>query len=263
MGMRIPLLWHLKLELLMSIESEHDRRGLKAIGRIVHLVLAEMKRNVCPGVSTAELDAVAARVLAELGARHAPRFAYGFPGDSCISLNDEAVHGIPGERVIRPGDLAKLDVVAEKNGYMADAALSVAVAPVSEEKRRLVACARAAFGKAMQIARAGNRVSDIGRAVETEVNRHGFTVLRDLAGHGIGRRIHEPPSVPNHYDWRARQVLTEGLVITVEPIIAAKSSGIVEDADGWTIRTADGGLSAHYEHTIIITKGRPVLLTAA
>ena len=247
----------------MSIENEKDWEGLRAIGQVVREVLAQMRKAVRPGVTTAELDAVATRVLAARGARHAPRLDYDFPGDSCISVNDEAVHGIPGARVIRAGDLVKLDVVAELNGYYADAAITVPVPPVTDERRRLVACVRSAFGKAMEVARVGNVVSDIGRAVEAEVKRHGFTVMRDLAGHGIGRRIHEPPSVPNHFDWRARQPLTEGLVITVEPIVAARSGRVVEDADGWTLRTADGSLAAHYEHTLVVTHGKPVLLTAA
>ncbi|HEX8359038.1 MAG TPA: type I methionyl aminopeptidase [Longimicrobium sp.] len=247
----------------MSVDNERDWEGLRAVGKVVREVLREMRRAVKPGVTTAGLDAVAARVLAAHGARHAPRLDYNFPGDSCISINDEAVHGIPGPRVVRAGDLVKLDVVAEKDGYFADAAITVPVPPVTDEKRRLAACARAAFEKAMEVARVGNRVSDIGRAVENEVKRHGFAVVRDLAGHGIGRKIHEEPSVPNHWDWRARQVLTDGLVITVEPIVAARSGRVVEDPDGWTLRTADGGLAAHFEHTLVITRGRPVLLTAA
>jgi methionyl aminopeptidase len=247
----------------MSVDNERDWEGLRAVGKVVREVLQEMRKAVRPGVTTAALDAVAARVLAANGARHAPRLDYNFPGDSCISINDEAVHGIPGPRVVRAGDLVKLDVVAEKGGYFADAAITVPVPPVTDEKRRLAACARAAFEKAMEVARVGNRVSDIGRAVENEVKRHGFVVVRDLAGHGIGRKIHEEPSVPNHWDWRARQVLTEGLVITVEPIVAARSGRVVEDPDGWTLRTADGGLSAHFEHTLVVTRGRPVLLTAA
>ncbi|HEX8830140.1 MAG TPA: type I methionyl aminopeptidase [Longimicrobium sp.] len=247
----------------MSVDNERDWEGLRAVGKVVREVLQEMRKAVRPGVTTAALDAVAARVLAANGARHAPRLDYNFPGDSCISVNDEAVHGIPGPRVVRAGDLVKLDVVAEKDGYFADAAITVPVPPVTDEKRRLAACARAAFEKAMEVARVGNRVSDIGRAVENEVKRHGFVVVRDLAGHGIGRKIHEEPSVPNHWDWRARQVLTDGLVITVEPIVAARSGRVVEDPDGWTLRTADGGLSAHFEHTLVVTRGRPVLLTAA
>lgn len=247
----------------MSIDNEKDWEGLRAIGRVVREVLDEMRKAVRPGITTAELDAVAARVLARHGARHAPRLDYDFPGDSCISVNDEAVHGIPGSRVILAGDLVKLDVVAEMNGYYADAAITVPVPPITDENRRLVACVRAAFLKAMEVARVGNLVSDIGHAVETEVKRHGFSVMRDLAGHGIGRKIHEPPSVPNHFDWRARQPLTDGLVITVEPIVSARSGQVIEAPDGWTLRTADGSRAAHYEHTLVVTRGNPVLLTAA
>ena len=247
----------------MSIDNPEDWEGLRAIGRVVRQVLDEMRAAVRPGVTTGELDAVAARVLASHGARHAPRLDYDFPGDSCISVNDEAVHGVPGSRVVRAGDLVKLDVVAEMNGYYADAAITVPVPPVTDESQRLVACARSAFEKAAEVARVGNCVSDIGRAVEAEVKRHGFLVLRELAGHGIGRKIHEPPSVPNHFDWRARQPLTDGLVITIEPIIASRSGRVVEDADGWTLRTADGSLAAHYEHTLVVTRGAPVVLTEA
>ena len=228
---------------------------------MVRSVLEAMRAKVRPGVSTGELDGIARATLARLRSRHAPRYAFDFPGDSCISVNDEAVHGIPGERVIVAGDVVKLDVVAEKDGYMADAAITVTVPPVADESRRLVACARAAFLRAMQVARAGNRISDVGRAIEMETRRWGFSVLRELAGHGIGRRIHEPPSVPNHAT-TSDQRLTEGLVIAVEPIVSARRTSIVEDPDGWTLRTADGCIAAHYEHTLIVTRGAPVLLTS-
>jgi methionyl aminopeptidase len=188
---------------------------------------------------------------------------YGFPGANCISLNEEAVHGIPGNRQVREGDLVKLDVTIEKNGFMADAAVTVPVGSVPEESQRLIACAERAFAKAMLVARAGFRVSEIGRVVEREVRRSGFSVIRDLGGHGIGRTIHEEPRVPNYADPEASQILTEGLVITVEPIIAAGSGRAVVASDGWTIRTADRKPSAHYEHTLVITKREPILLTAA
>jgi methionyl aminopeptidase len=151
----------------------------------------------------------------------------------------------------------------EKNGFMADAAETVAVGAVSQEAERLMHCARRAFEKAMLVARAGFRVSDIGRAVEKEVRREGFSVIRELGGHGIGRTIHEEPRIPNFADPEARQVLTEGLVITVEPIIAAGSGRAFLAKDGWTMKTADRRPAAHYEHTLVITKGTPVLLTAA
>lgn len=247
----------------MSIESERDWLGLKVVGRIVYLALAAMRRQVRPGITTGELDAVGARVLAEHGARSAPRLVYGFPGEICISLNDEAVHGIPGDRAVAPGDLVKLDVTAEKDGYMADAAVTVPVPPVSAEARRLAECARSAFFKALDVARPGHRVNEIGGVIEREVRRAGFSVLRDLSGHGIGRAIHEEPSVPNFPDPGCREPLTEGLVITIEPIIATGSGRAVNARDGWTVRTADGSLSAHFEHTLVVRKGRPFLLTAA
>jgi methionyl aminopeptidase len=222
-----------------------------------------MKREVRPGITTAELDAIGAKVIEANDARSAPAIVYGFPGSNCISLNEEAVHGIPGERALKDGDLLKLDVTVEKNGFMADAAETVAVGAVSHEAERLMHCARRAFEKAMLVARAGFRVSDIGRAVEKEVRREGFSVIRELGGHGIGRTIHEEPRIPNFADPEARQVLTEGLVITVEPIIAAGSGRAFLAKDGWTMKTADRRPAAHYEHTLVITKGTPVLLTAA
>lgn len=251
----------------MSIDSEKDWEGLRRIGRIVRLALEAMRKRVRPGITTGELDEIGAEVLAKHGARSAPNLVYDFPRSICISVNDEAVHGIPGDRVLAPGDVIKLDTTAEKDGYMADAAITVVVPPAPEKARELAACAQAAFFQAMKAARVGNRVHDIGRAVEAEVHRHGFSVLRDLSGHGIGRSIHEEPSVPNYYDPYSRQPLTEGLVLAVEPIISAGTSArsrrTVTDADGWTVRTADGSLAAHFEHTIVITRGRPILLTAA
>jgi methionyl aminopeptidase len=157
----------------------------------------------------------------------------------------------------------KLDVTIEKAGFMADAAITVPVGKVSEEKRRLVSCARRAFELAMKVARSGNRVYEIGRAIEREVHRCGFSVIRELGGHGIGRTIHEPPSIPNYPDFAADQILTNGLVITVEPIIAVGSGKTVVSNDGWTIRTADRTASAHYEHTLVITDDEPIVLTAA
>ncbi len=196
---------------------------MQAVGRVVRQVLAAMKQQVRPGVTTADLDASGAATMRDNGARSAPQMVYKFPGASCISLNDEAVHGIPCNRALREGDLVKLDVTVEKNGFMADAAITVPVGEVSEERRRLVACAERAFQKALLVARAGYRASEIGRAVEREVRRAGFSVIRELGGHGIGRTIHEEPRIPNFADPTANEVLTEGLVITIEPIIAAGS----------------------------------------
>ncbi len=247
----------------MSIRNHGQLEKLKAIGRIVRLALDRTAASVRPGITTGELDAIGARVLAEHGAESAPPKVYGFPGAFCISVNDEAIHGIPGKRALREGDLVKLDLVAEKDGYFADAAVTVAVGNVSETAAALARCAESAFHRAASEARVGRRVYDIGRAVERETHRCGFEVMRDLCGHGVGQTIHEPPSIPNYHDPRFRTRLTEGLVITIEPIIAAGSGEALRDNDRWTIRTADRSLAAHYEHTVVITKGEPILLTAA
>ena len=246
----------------MSIESADDWKGLRRAGRIAHLTLDALEAHVRPGVSTADLDAVAARLFATHGARSAPALVYGFPGTVLISVNDEVVHGIPGPRRLAAGDLVKLDVTVEKDGYIADAARSVIVESGSDLATRLVACAREAFAAALAVARAGTKVNAISRAVETTVRARGFTVMRGLTGHGVGRAIHEAPSVPNHFDPWQRDVLTDGLVLTIEPIISAGSARIHQDRDGWTTRTTDGSWAAHYEHTLVITRNRPVVLTA-
>lgn len=248
----------------MSIASYEELLALKEVGRIVYLALEAMHAQVRAGVTTGELARVGGKVMRENGARSAPRIVYGFPGDVLISLNDEAVHGIPSAtRKVHAGDLVKLDVTFEKNGYMADAAVTVAVEPASDEARRLVRCAESAFKRAMQFARVGHRVNEIGRAVEQEVKRNGFQVIRELGGHGIGRTIHEEPSVPNYEDPHAGGYLKAGMVLTVEPILAAGTGEPRDSGDGWTVKTADGSLSAHYEHTIVITDDAPLLLTAA
>ena len=223
----------------MSISSPEQFEKLRACGMIVGKALRAMAAAVGPAITAAELCEIGSRVLAKHGARSSPPMVYGFPGDVCISVNDQVVHGIPGERVLQPGDLVKLDLTAEKDGYHTDSAVSVEVSP--------------AKGQAHELA----------RWAEREVRRRGFHVIKELGGHGIGRTIHEPPSVPNYADFSAQHKLTEGLVITIEPIIAAGTGQVSLDQDRWTYRTVDGSLSAHYEHTIVITRGQPVLLTAA
>ena len=245
----------------MSIESSADWQGLRRVAKVARDTLDVLAAQVRPGVTTGELDTSAALVFAAHGARSAPALVYGFPGTVLISINDEIVHGIPGPRRISAGDIVKLDVTVEKDGYVADAARSVIVAPASETAHRLVACALAAFQAALAVARAGARVNEIGRAVERVVRRRGFSVVEGLSGHGVGRTIHEEPSVPNRYDPWQSDVLTAGLVLTIEPMISTGSARVVQDADGWTLRTADGGLSAHHEHTLVITRGEPIVLT--
>jgi methionyl aminopeptidase len=247
----------------MSIKTPEELAGMQAAGKIVRQMLEVMKSAARSGMTTGELDLIGADVMRAQGARSAPSLVYGFPGVSCISVNDEIVHGIPGQRRLRNGDLLKLDVTIEKDGFMADAAETIVVGSVDGVGQRLSECARRAFNHAMAVARAGNCVSEIGRAVENEVRGSGFFVVRELGGHGIGRTIHERPNVPNFDDPSAKTILTEGLVITVEPIIASRSGRAFLAKDGWTMRTADRGLATHYEHTLMITGGEPLLLTAA
>ena len=246
----------------MSIESPADWIGLRQAARIVRAVLDTLEAHVAPGVTTGELNEVAGAVLAEHGGRSAPTLTYGFPGNVLISINDEIVHGVPGKRRIARGDLVSLDATVEYRGFVADAARSVVVEGGSDLANRLVRCAESALDAALDVARAGALVNEIGRAVEHEVTRAGFSVVRGLSGHGVGRTIHEWPDVPNQYNPRQRDVLTEGLVLTIEPMICAGSGRTVVGKDGWTVRTRDGSLASHHEHTLVITNGRPVVLTA-
>jgi len=247
----------------MSIQSESDWRGLRRAAAVARETLDALEAQVRAGITTGELDRIAARIFAKRGARSAPALVYGFPGTVLISVNDEIVHGIPGKRRLRSGDLVKLDVTVEKDRYVADAARSLVIGGANDAAVRLRDCAVAAFQASLGVARAGNNVSEIGRVVEREVRARGFTVVRGLSGHGVGRTIHEPPTVHNHYVASQRDILEDGMVLTIEPLISAGSPDVVQDRDGWTLRTADGSLAAHHEHTLVITQGAPVLLTAA
>jgi methionyl aminopeptidase len=244
----------------VSIDSPAELAALRAAGRVVAETIRELARRVRPGVTTRDLDEVAARVFAAHGARSGPRLDYDFPGTVCLSVDDEAVHGIPGPRRLRQGQLVKLDVTAELDGFYADACRTVAVGKARPREQRLVAAAQSALRRGLEAASAGANVGAIGAAVEAEVTKRGFSVCAELTGHGIGRRIHEEPDVPN-VAWDGPR-LTDGLVITVEPIIAAGAGDVYVDDDGWTVRTEDGSPSAHAEHTIVITEGAPILLTA-
>ncbi|MEJ2600269.1 MAG: type I methionyl aminopeptidase [Anaerolineales bacterium] len=247
----------------MTVDSERDLQGLKAIGRVVALTLQEMKRHVRPGVTTLELDQIGGEVLHKHGARSAPRLVYNFPGETCISLNDEAAHGIPGSRRIQPGDLVNLDVSAEMDGYFADSGLTVAVPPVSAEKQRLLDCTQAALRRAIRVAQAGVKMNQIGLEVERQAQRCEFTILRDLCGHGVGRSIHESPhNVLNFFYRQDERLLEDGQVLTIEPFLSNGSQRVFPSKDGWTLRTEGGHLSAQFEHTLVIRHGRPVVTTS-
>ncbi len=245
----------------MSVETPEQLEALKAAGRVVAEALKAMRREVRPGIRTCELDDIGARVFRRAGARSGPQLDYGFPGVNCISVNDEAVHGIPSRRRLKDGDLVKLDVTAELDGFYADACTTVSVGRPTATAAGLRTAAIRALEKAILTARAGVQLNAIGAAVEDEVTRRGFSVCHELMGHGIGRRIHEPPEVPNHYLPGLTRPLDPGLVITIEPIISAGDGAVLNSEDGWTVRTADASLAAHAEHTIVITDDLPVVLT--
>jgi methionyl aminopeptidase len=247
----------------MTIDSPQDLTGLKRIGRIVGLTLKAMKEQVRPGISTAELDKVGADLLERHGAHSAPILEYQFPGATCISINNEAAHGIPGGRVIEAGDLVNLDVSAMLDGYFADAALTVAVPPIDATRHNLVLCAQRSLQKAASTARAGKLINAIGQAIEEEANSYGFSTLHDLGGHGVGRGIHENPhNIASYYNPRDIRMLEEGMVLTIEPFVTTGAKFVYTDHNGWTLKTSDGSLSAQFEHTFVITKGNPVVITA-
>ncbi|ADG68253.1 methionine aminopeptidase, type I [Planctopirus limnophila DSM 3776] len=246
----------------MTIESEDDVAALKRIGGIVANVLREMLAAAVPGMTTRELDAIGERLLERYGARSAPRLAYNFPGATCISINEEAAHGIPGERVIQPGDVLNIDVSAELDGYFADTGGTKVLPPTNPQKTRLCEATRKALEAAMQRATAGQPIHGIGAAIQRTAERHGFQVFENLGSHGIGRALHEAPEhIAGYYDPTDRRRLKEGMVITIEPFLSTRSRLVKEQPDGWTLVGARGNLSAQYEHTMIITKGMPIVVT--
>jgi methionyl aminopeptidase len=247
----------------MTVSSGLELAGLQRVGQLVARTIAHMRAQVRPGITTAELDLVGERFARAEGGQSAPQLTYDFQGFNCLSVNEEIVHGIPGARVLREGDVVKLDVTLELDGYMADSAVTVVIPPVSAEARQLQRAARIAFNQGLAVARAGQSLREVGRAVEAAAKREGAVVVRELTGHGIGRRLHEPPSVPNWADPEARTVLTEGLVIALEPMLTSVPVRVVEEPDGWTLSTHNRVLAVHHEHTIVIRRGAPLVLTLA
>jgi methionyl aminopeptidase len=245
----------------VTIRNAAERDGMAAVGRLVGEALRAMTAAVEPGITTAALDDVGAALLRAQGAESAPQAIYNFPGFCCISVNDEVVHGIPGQRRLAEGDLVKLDVTARLDGYIADAAVTVAVGAVAPEHKALAEAAQAAFVRALPLVRAGQRVADVGRVIDSEVRSRGFAVVREVAGHGVGRTIHEPPDVLNYFNPHQRDRFEDGQVVAIEPIITLSHTRLVEDADGWTLRTKNGAFAAHYEHTVLVTADGAELLT--
>lgn len=237
---------------------------MKRAGRLVARTLDVMERMVAPGVTTAELDRAAEAFAVAEGGRSAPRLTYSFPGFTCISLNEQVVHGVPGPRVIQPGDIVKIDVTLELDGFLADSARSVLVPPVSNEVAALKAAAVEAFEAGHAAAAVGQRVRDVGAAVGAVAAAHGLRVLRQLSGHGIGRRLHEQPDVPNWDDPEAVMVLRDGMVFALEPMFSVSDDYVVDEPDGWTVRTRRRSLAIHHEHTVMIrSQAPPLILTAS
>jgi len=246
----------------MTIETQADIDGLKRVGAVVSRVLKAMLDSIEPGMTTAELDALGQKWLADSGARSAPQVMYDFPGATCISINEEAAHGIPGQRRIQPGDLVNVDVSAELDGYYADTGGTRIVPPATPAKTRLCHATKMALDAALVEARAGNRINQIGKAIERVAKAHGFKTIKNLAGHGVGRSLHEAPEgIVSYCDPNDRRLLREGMVIAIEPFLSTKSTSVQETDDGWTLAAARGNLSAQYEHTLIVTRGAPIILT--
>jgi methionyl aminopeptidase len=245
----------------MSADRPEHVDGLRRAGRLVAATLDVLTGAVRPGVTTASLDRIAAELFAESGARSGPILTYGYPGSICVSVDDEVVHGVPGRRVLRRGQLVTLDVAAELDGYHADAAITVPVGTVDKPAAALITAAEAALAAGIRAAEPGNTLRDIGAAVEQTTRAHGFRVFRELTGHGIGRSMHEEPTVVNWPDPTATTRLTAGMVFTIEPMIGAGGTRMRLGRDGWTISTADRSRTAHAEHTIIVTDNGPVVLT--
>jgi methionyl aminopeptidase len=249
-------------ETSMTIETQDDVAGLQRIGRVVAMVLQRMLEAAEPGMTTRELDALGGRWLDEHGARSAPQLTYGFPGHTCISINEQAAHGIPGDRVIRAGDVLNVDVSAELGGYFADTGGTRVIPPATPQKTRLCHATQAALAAAMKAARAGRPINGIGAAIERTARQYGFRVIENLGSHGVGRALHEAPEhIPGYFDPRDKRLLEEGMVITIEPFLSTKSRQVEDAGDGWTLVGLPGNLSAQYEHTMIITKGEPLVVT--
>lgn len=246
----------------MTIANQTDIDALLRAGAAVADARDTMGRSVAPGISTAELDALGQEVLRKHGARSAPQLAYRFPAATCISVNDELAHGIPSKtRVLGEGDIVNIDVSAELDGYWTDTGASFPVGAVDRQSTALLWATRQALTDGIAEARAGRSTRFIGRAVERRAKRSGFRVIEDLCGHGLGRHIHEAPSIPNTERGSDGTKLWEGLVMTIEPFLTVRSRTTVLSDDGWTLRTHNGCRGAQFEHTMIITNGAPIILT--
>ncbi len=249
------------------VKSADEIAAMKQSGMIVATVLAKLAERIEPGRKTKELDAIAVKELVRMGAESSFKGYHGYPATVCVSINDEIVHGIPGERALREGDIVSIDFGAIYNGFHGDSAITVPCGRISREALKLVEATRSALRKGISAARAGGRLGDISAAVERYAVSHGFSVVREYTGHGIGRKMHEDPQIPNctepPYGLKAGTgpVLKKGMTLALEPMLTVGGWRTRVAADNWTVHTADGSLSAHFEHTIAINNTEPEVLT--
>jgi len=246
----------------MIINSAAELAGMVEICRIVAVVLREMGKSIKPGVTTKELDEIGRVTLMAYGAYSAPISCYNFPGHTCISVNEEVAHGIPGPRIIKPGDRVNIDVSAVKNGFYGDTAATFAVPPVKNSTQKLLDCAYRALMKAIDAAVAGRLISGLGLAVEKEAHKHGYVTIRNLCGHGVGATLHDDPdNINNYYEKRDRRILQKNAALAIEPFISVKEQYVEEMPDGWTLKTPHNSEVAQFEHTVMVTEGKPMILT--
>lgn len=246
---------------MVTLKSPREIEAMRRSGKITSSVLTDLMKAVRPGMSTAELDTLAERGIRSSGGVPTFKGYNGFPGSICASVNDEVVHGIPGSRVLREGDLLSIDIGTTLDGYVSDSAATVPVGNVSQNAQRLLEVTQECLTIGIAEMRPGNHVGDIGAAVQAHAERHGFGVVRELVGHGVGRAMHEEPQVPNYGDRGTGMELRPGLVLALEPMITLRSPKVRILRDGWTVVTADGKLAAHFEHTIAVTEDGPKILT--
>ncbi|MGP7815744.1 type I methionyl aminopeptidase [Niallia sp. 01092] len=246
----------------MIVKNEQDVNGLIEIGKIVGKIRDELCTKTVPGITTKELDELAGKLFEENGAVSAPKSMYDFPGYTCISVNDEVAHGIPGNRVIQEGDLVNIDVSASKNGYFADTGKSFVVGNGDPNLEKLCEVAKEAFEEGLKCFKPGGKKNRIGKFVFNTAKKNGFTVIKNLTGHGIGTSLHEKPNhILNYFDPWDNELLKEGMVIAFEPFISTDAEEVYEKEDGWTFSTRNKSFVAQYEHTVIITKDKPIITT--
>ena len=246
---------------MIVLKSEKEIESIHESCRIVHETLELIRENICPGVTTGDLNEMAERFIIERGGRPAFKGFHGFPSSICTSIDDEVVHGIPGRRRLREGQLVSVDVGVEKAGYYGDGAETFCVGRVSQEKRDLLTVTREALYEGIVQAKEGNRLSDISWAIQSYVERHGYSVVRALVGHGIGKEMHEEPQVPNFGQPGSGPLLKVGMTLAIEPMVNAGQGDVETQDDNWTVVTKDGSPSAHFEHTVAVTRRGPYILT--